>query len=340
MRQRERLQDKVVVITGAASGIGLATAFALARRGATVIAAGRQGEALEKVAQECRERTGRALAIATDVTHEADVEVLAREAIETFGHIDVWVNNAAVTAFGRFDDVPSEVFRRVIDTNFLGFVNGARAALPIFRKQGRGVLINVASGVAYIPQPWMSAYVCSKFAIRAFSECLRMELLLDQARDIHVCTVLPASIDTPLFQHGANYIGRAAKPIPPVYDPVTVAEAIIGLVQRPRREVFVGAAGPIVALLHGLAPRLFERVAARVVDRNHFQDRPTPASSGNLFRPASPQPQLRGGWRQSGNMWKSAAIIGGAGALVLPLIATWARGARPRRMRRQAVHAP
>lgn len=304
------------------------------------IAAGRQGEALEKVAQECRERTGRALAIATDVMHEADVQILARQAVETFGRIDVWVNNAAVTAFGRFDKMPSEVFRRVIDTNFLGVVHGARAVLPIFREQGHGVLINVSSGLAYIPQPWTSAYVCSKFAIRAFSECLRMELLLDQARDIHVCTVLPASIDTPLFQHGANYMGRAAKPIPPVYDPMTVAEAVVGLIQRPRRELFVGAVGPIMALLHGLAPLLFERVAARVVDRNHFQDRPAPASSGNLFRPASSQPQLHGGWRRSDRMWKSAAIIGGAGALAMPLVATWMRGARSRRLRRQTVHAP
>jgi NAD(P)-dependent dehydrogenase (short-subunit alcohol dehydrogenase family) len=291
MRQRGR-RDKVVVITGAGSGIGRATASAFARNGAIVVAAGRQGKIVEEVAEDCRKRTGRALGIATDVTHEDEVQHLARTTLDTFGRIDVWVNNAAVTAFGRFEDIPSDVFRRVIDTNFLGYVHGARAVLPIFRQQGNGVLINVASVVAYVPQPWTSAYVCSKFAVRALSECLRMELLLDGARDIHVCTVLPPSIDTPLFQRGANYTGRAVRPIPPVHKPDDVANVIVALAERPLREVFVGSVGPLAALFHNGVPRLSESMFAHYADRGQFQHRPAPPGPGNVFAPASSAPRV------------------------------------------------
>lgn len=291
MRQRGR-PDKVVVITGAGSGIGRATAFAFARNGAIVVAAGRRGEIVTRVAEACRKRTRRALGIATDVTHEDEVQRLARKTIKTFGRIDVWVNNAAIMAFGRFDDIPADVFRRVIDTNFHGYVHGARAVLPIFRQQRRGVLINVASVVAYVPQPWASAYVCSKFAVRALSECLRMELLLDGARDIHVCTVLPPSIDTPIFQRGANYTGRTARPIPPVHEPKDVADVIMDLADQPQREAFVGNLGPLAALFHSGAPRLFEAMFARQADRMQFQHRPEPPGPGNAFARASSAPRL------------------------------------------------
>ncbi|HET6518579.1 MAG TPA: SDR family NAD(P)-dependent oxidoreductase, partial [Geminicoccaceae bacterium] len=120
--------------------------------------------------------------------------------------IDVWVNNAAVTLFGRLEETPPEVFDRVIRTNLFGYIYGARAVVPYFREQGSGTLTNVSSIVAYAGQPYTSAYVMTKAAIRVFGECLRQELL--DAPDIHVCTVLPASSDTPLFQHGANYTGR------------------------------------------------------------------------------------------------------------------------------------
>src|SRR5690606_21511524 len=143
--------------------------------------------------------------------------------------------------------------RRVIETNLFGYVHGARTALPYFREQGCGTLINVASAVAAAPQPYTSAYVASKFAIRGLSDCLRMELSLDHVPDIHVCTVLPATVDTPLFQHAANYTGRAVQAMPPVYAAERVARAIVDLVTSPEREVFVGNAGRLMALQYQLA---------------------------------------------------------------------------------------
>src|SRR5207247_9310859 len=136
---------------------------------------------------------------------------LARRRIETFGHIDGWVNNAAVTLFGRFEEIPADAFRRVIETNFFGYVHGARAALRCFREQGGGVLVNNASGYAAMGAPYLSAYVASKFAVRGLSDSLRQEAALD-GLGVDIVTVLPAAIDTPLYQHAAHFVGRQARP--------------------------------------------------------------------------------------------------------------------------------
>lgn len=172
---------------------------------------------LEDVVTRCESYGALTMSLPADTTDEETMRGVARRAIETFGRIDVWVNNAAVTLFGRFDEVPMADTQRVIETNLIGYVHGARAAMSYFREQGAGVLINVDSVVASAPQPYTAAYVSTKYAVRGFFECVRMELALDDAPDIHVCTVFPASIDTPLFQQGANYSGRDVKPLSPVY---------------------------------------------------------------------------------------------------------------------------
>jgi NAD(P)-dependent dehydrogenase (short-subunit alcohol dehydrogenase family) len=147
------VKDKVVVITGASAGIGRSTALEFAERGASVVLVARRAEALDDLARECEDAGGRALAAPADVTDEEALRDVVRRSVERFGRIDVWVNNAAVSAFGRFEEVPSDVYRRVIETNLFGYVNGARAALAQFHEQGRGVLINVSSvvGVGAIP---------------------------------------------------------------------------------------------------------------------------------------------------------------------------------------------
>src|SRR5205823_6411656 len=175
----------------------------------------------------------------------------------------------------------------VIDTNLFGYIYGARAVMPYFREQNSGILINVASQVALGGTPYISAYVASKFAIRGWSECLREELL---GSDIHVCTVLPASIDTPLFQQAANYTGRAIKPLSPVLSPYQVADAIVRLSQSPKREVLVGQGGRIISVAHAIAPGLYERGAARKIEKDHFLDATATDTPGNLSKPMNQWP--------------------------------------------------
>jgi len=324
----KQLMDSVVVITGASSGIGRAAALAFAEQGAVVVLGARREAALHDVAGECEVRGVRTLVVPTDVTDEGAVHHLARRAVETFGRIDVWVNNAAVSAFGRFEETPSDVFRRVLETNLFGYVYGARAVLPIFREQGNGVLILNDSVVGSAPQPYTSAYVTSKYAIRGFAECLRMELSLDEAPGIHVCTVMPASIDTPLFQQSANFTGRQVKALDPTLPAERVADTIVSVAKRPRREVIVGGAGRMMVAQHAMAPGMYEKAAARQVDRDHLEDRPADRTWGNLWEPMPEHAGVSGGWRQEsgGNGAMGKAMLAMAIVAVPALVWSWRTG--------------
>jgi NAD(P)-dependent dehydrogenase (short-subunit alcohol dehydrogenase family) len=314
---KHRLNQASVVLTGSSSGIGRAAALRFAERGANLVLAARSQPNLDEVAETCRRCGVDVEVVPTDVTDEQAVQELCRRALDHFGRIDVWVNNAAVTAFGQFDAMPPEVFRRVIETNLFGYVHGARAVIPVFRRQGSGVLINVASMVGKVGQPLASAYVASKFAVVGLSESLRQEL---RDTDIDVCTILPASIDTPLFQHGANYTGREPQPIPPVYTAAKVASAIVRTAERPRRETYVGNAGRIAGFLRSIAPATAERVIAHNVEKRHFQDRVAPSHTGNLFHPRADLNAVDGGWRSDHSFLQTIAM---AGMVAAPVLIGW-----------------
>ncbi len=294
-----KVSGVVVVITGASSGIGRATALAFAGHGAAVVLAARREGALEEVARECRSAGGQPLVVPTDVADFKAVEELARRAVERFGRIDVWVNNAAVTLFSTFLDAPLEDFRRVLDVDVMGYVHGAKAALPRMKAQGTGLVVNVSSIVAVVPQPYTHAYSMAKAAVRALSASLRQELLLEgsPSRKIKVVSVLPATIDTPFFNHGANVTGRAAKAMPPVYTPERVARAIVNVVRMPRREVVVGPLGRNLVLQAKVTPGLVEKLMALQVHMTHLsRTTSAPATDGNLYEPASGTGAIHGGW--------------------------------------------
>jgi len=309
-----KISDSVVVITGASSGIGRAAALAFAREGASVVVAARREAPLHEIVAQCENSGGRALAVPTDVTDEAAVRSLARRAVEHFGRLDVWINNAAVTLFARFDDAPIEAFRRVIETKLFGFIHGARAALPYFREQGSGVLIKNASISGKLSLPYQSAYVAANHAIRGLSMSLRQELLLEGLEEIDICTVLPGSVDTPLYQHAGNYTGRAAAPLPPVYTPEQVAETFIRLAENPRHEVYVGRSARMLSFQSLLAPKRTERHLAVMTDKLQLiQDKPVPPREGNIFQPLPEWTSIRGGWKENHpTALRRAALIGAA----------------------------
>lgn len=288
--------NDVVVITGASSGIGRATAHAFANRGARLVLAARSATTLDEVAGECfRDYAGQALVVQSDVTDEAQVEALARAAMDAFGRIDVWVGNASVFGYGTFLQTPAAVFRRVIETNLFGQVYGARAALRQFSVQGSGTLILVASLYGKITSPYLSPYITSKFALRGFAEVLREEM--SRYDGIEVCTVLPATIDTPIYDQAANYTGVQTHPLPPVVKPERVAAAIVGAVDRPRREITVGQLQRAAVLMHAVAPRLYERLVVPVFEHVVLRGERVEHTEGNLFGPQPEANRLTGGWQ-------------------------------------------
>ncbi len=317
-----KLKEAVVVVTGASSGIGRATAHEFANKGSSLVLAARSESELREVVAECEQRGAKAIAVPTDVTDEAAVLALAQRAIDTFGRIDVWVNNAAVSFFGKLHEVPMEDFRRVFETNVFGYVHGARAVIPVFREQESGVLINVSSLVARMPQPYTSAYTMSKHAVRALGMSLRQELVLDKQKNVYVSTVLPATIDTPFFQHAANYTGRTPKAMPPVYPPENVARMIVEMAQHPKREVYVGNAGRLMNMQMKFMPAMTERAAATMVDREHLADTPSPSTTGNLYAPMPALNDVRGGWKGGSSKGARVAKIG---MVAVPLAMLWRR---------------
>jgi NAD(P)-dependent dehydrogenase (short-subunit alcohol dehydrogenase family) len=310
------IEDAVVVVTGASSGIGRATVEALAAGGATVTAVARRQGPLEELAAAYpgdEDGRGRVIAMPADVTDPEAMDRVARETVGRSGRLDAWVNNAAVQQYGRFEEVPLDEWRRVIEVNLFGYAHGARAAIPWFREQGEGVLINVASVLAKVPAPMQSAYVASKYAIRGLTESLRQELR--DAPDIELCMVLPGPIDTPLFQHAANRTGVVVKPPEPTVDAARVAAAIVKLVRRPQREVAIGANTRLGLVGNRLAPGLTERLGAPIMEASHLVDDEHAAQHpGNVFEPVGFGTEVSGGWKpaRAGKPGRTVAMVAGA----------------------------
>ncbi|MEW2414713.1 SDR family NAD(P)-dependent oxidoreductase [Streptomyces sp. NPDC046866] len=329
-----RMRGAVVVVTGASSGIGRATALACAGRGARVVLAARSAAELERVAAQCRERGGEALAVPTDVSDEAAVTALAAAATARFGRIDVWVSAAGAGILGRFDQTPPRDLQRLLEVNVLGSVHAARAAVPVMRRQGGGVLIDVASVLgARLEAAYMGAYSMSKAALATFDEVLRQELILLGDRRIAVCTVLPTGVDTPFFQHAANHTGRSLRSLPPVATPERIARRIVRTARRPRRRVLVGPYARTLAAACALAPGVVRRAAAWHTEHSYLGGGPPPpAPPAALDAPCGPSAAVRGG--RHGGPRTAARRTAAAAAVLLA-----ARSALRRRTGGRALRA-
>jgi len=320
------LQEKTVVITGASSGAGRATAIQFARHGAKVVLAARNMEALAEVEALCREMGALALAVKTDVTDAEAMKSLAATAAEFGGSIDIWVNNAGVLAAGEFTETPIEIHDQVVRVNLMGYIHGAHAVLPYFKSQRYGVLVNNISIGGWFPVPYGVGYTASKFGLRGYSEALRAELT--EYKNIHICDLFPAFLDTPGIQHAANYSGKILRPAPPVYDPQIVANAIVKTAERPKKSVVIGSVTNLLRLANSLVPALTRSITTRVTNTYLKKAEAVPFTSGNLFSPANYGTSIHGGWNATENqqghskkVLKTAAITGlAAGAVVLAVI--------------------
>ncbi|TDB80756.1 SDR family oxidoreductase [Micromonospora sp. KC721] len=280
------LPEQVVVITGASSGIGRETALLLAEQHATVVLAARNTAALDTLYDEVTRLGGTALVCPTDVAEWDQVRRLATTAVRRFGRIDTWVNCAATSLYGPVHRLTSEEITRAIQVILLGQVYGMKAALDQMRAQGQGGIVNVASGLSVQAVPLQAAYVAAKQGVLGFAESLRMELR-HEGSPITVSTLLPSSVNTPLFQHARSRLGVLPQPIPPIYHPRVVAEAVRHAIVHPQPRMLVGGGAKLLELVHRAAPRLAGTLlltAGRVVDKQH-SGRPDDGVD-NLFAPS------------------------------------------------------
>lgn len=288
------VNEQVVVITGASSGIGRAAALEFGRRGAKLVLAARNGEALHDLAAEIGAAGGEAQVVVTDVARREDVDRLAAEAVTRFGRIDTWVNNAAVVVYGTVLDTPVEEMEQIIQVNLLGQIYGMKAVLPPMIAQGHGTIINVASVEAERALPYHAAYSASKHGVKGFTEALRVELAHDHL-EIQVTLILPGSINTPLFNHARSRLGVKPLPMPPVYEPETVAAAIVSAAEQPQRDIYVGSFSRLLTLLERLSPGVVDRMFLTGDMAFRFQKTAEPDNGrDNLFGPLPERGAVQG----------------------------------------------
>lgn len=296
--RRPPLDRQVVVVTGASSGIGLATARMAARRGARVVLAARSADTLAEIRAGIEAEGGRALDVAADVGVREDVERIAERAVAAFGGIDTWVNVAGLTIYGPLAEVSDADHERLLRTNLWGTVLGSLVAVEHFRRRGGGGLINLGSVASDLPFPFQGMYVASKHAVKGFSDALRMELL-QEGLPVSVTLVKPASVDTPLPQRARNYMEREPTLPPPIYAPEVVARAILHAAVHPQRDIYIGGAAKLMAATKEFAPGAFDYLAPAITA---FQKRSGP--------PEHPEGALHAPVR-------AGQVRGGQGALVL-----------------------
>jgi short-subunit dehydrogenase len=325
----KKLGAQVMVITGASSGIGLVTARAAARRGARLVLAARNGDALGRVADEINGAGGEAAPVVADVGRLEDVRRIADKAVERFGGFDTWVNNAAVSIYGRVLEVPLEDHRQIFETNYWGLVHGTLVAVEHLRRRG-GALIQVGSALSDRAIPLQGTYCATKHAVKGFTDALRMELE-EEGAPVSVTLIKPSSIDTPYRRHARNLMEVEPLNPPPVYAPETVAEAIFHCAEHPERDVFVGAGGKFLSVAGERAPRLTDRVMGAFFFDLQRSDRPRPAGRPDSLHAPSADGQERGGYpgyvaesslytKATLNPLAAGALAVGAGLLLAPLL--------------------
>ena len=339
--RQKPVEEQVVIITGASSGIGLATARMFASRGAKgLVLVARNGVALRKLAEEFEDQGVHAIAVAADVSNREELDDVVRKAIAAFGGFDTWVNDAAVAVYGTLQEVPIADQRQLFDVNYWGVVYGSLLAAQHLRGRG-GTIINVGSVLSERAMTLQTQYSASKHAVKGFTDGLRMELEQEGA-PIAVTLIKPSSIDTPYVEHARNYLDANTKVPPPAYDPDLVAKAIVFASEHARRELTIGFGGWVIGALGKVAPRLTDKTMEMIGYSSQTTDQPERASMrDNLYRA-----RQDGDTRSSLDMMTrktslllsaqlhpvaTAAVLAGIGAAVAALLLPVGSLASPRR---------
>lgn len=283
-----------------------------------MVLASRNEEALLETVRECRALGANAHGVPTDVADSEAVRDLATSAIERFAEFDLWINNAAVMVYGRWEDIPQDVYRQVMEVNLMGAIEGSLVAMTHFQERGRGHLINIGSLYAKMTSPLVWPYVASKFGLLGFTEVLRQEVGRDP--DVHVSLVLPGSINTPIFQHAANYAGYSPRPVPPVSDVERAARRIERLIHRPRAVVTIGQVHRAFSWAHHFFPSMYARLAGPVMGAAGMDPFEVEPHEGNVFDSTYEQHGIRGDWPRRRDLQAIAralrAVIPGLASLV------------------------
>lgn len=285
---------EVAVVTGASAGIGRATAREFARHGCSVALVARGTDGLEAAAAEVEELGGRALVCPADVADESQVERAAEQIVQSFGHIDFWVNNAFAGIFSRFMDMTSDEFRRVTDVTYYGQVHGTRAALRHMLPRNSGTVVLVGSALAYRGIPLQSAYCGAKHAIQGFQDSLRSELLhMDSA--VNITMVQLPAVNTPQFDWIRARVRGKPKPVEPIYQPEVAARAIWKAAHSSRKEWIVGAPAYKAIIGDKIASPLADRYLARMgIEGQQASEPVEPGRRDNLFEPVPGDPGAHG----------------------------------------------
>lgn len=304
------IQEQIIIITGASSGIGLVTARMAAKQGAKLVLSARNEEALRQLVEEIRQHGGQAIYVVADVGQEEDVDRIAEAAIAEFGTFDTWVNNAGVSIFGGCEEVTIPDMKRMFDTNFWGVVYGSRAAVRHYKQRGKsGSLINVGSVFGDRATPVQSTYSAAKHALHGWTDALRMELEAEKA-PVSVTLIHPGRIDTPYNEHARSYLAKQPAHRGMIYPPEVVAEAILYSAAHPKRDIFVGSQAWFAAALGDIAPRLMDKLMEIWMYPSQQADRPSRSREDNALYHAGYGLHERGthlGWIRSGSIYVKAS---------------------------------
>jgi short-subunit dehydrogenase len=330
----KKLDDQVMVITGASSGIGLTTARMAASRGARLVLAARSEGALAQLTREIKRAGGQAVYVVADVSNQADVQRIARTALDEYGWFDTWVNNASAGIYGTLEQTPIEDMRALFETNFWGVVYGSLEAVKHLKVKG-GALINIGSVESDRVVRLQGVYATSKHAVKGWTDALRLDLEAEDA-PVSVTLIKPSAINTPFPMNGKNFLDKAPTLPPPVYAPETVARAILHCAQTPTRDLIVGAGGKQLSMLGYYAPRLTDLVMQTATfGRTQTHERPARPREQNALDRPSDRLQERGDYE--GHVFETslytqatmhpvratALALGAAGVIV-----AWLRGRR------------